>query len=221
MDFYYNIHHHQLNQDQQSIGIQNIIWGIDDLPTRNSDYISIGIHPWHIPPKWEAQLIQLEEACSSRNCLAIGEIGLDRACKTDWNVQLEVFMKQIELAERLQLPVIIHAVRTHADLLSIKKKIKPSLPWILHGYNGNKQSTQQLIKHNFLFSFGERILLNEKLLKLLPHIPPSGLFLETDETMVPIEQVYEQASKQLGLSTPELKTLIHKNFIRIFAPDKT
>ena len=154
----------------------------------------------------------------SQILIAIGECGLDRACDSDFVLQREVFIKQIELSEQYHKPLIIHAVRSYPDIISIRKEMKPNQPWIIHGFNGNEHSAEQLLRHDGIYlSLGDVLFKNEKRAELLLDIIPSDrLFLETDVAERSIVEVYEKASLLSGVATDILRKDIFDNFVKIF-----
>ena len=149
---------------------------------------------------------------------AIGECGLDRACDSDFELQREVFIKQIELSEQYHKPLIIHAVRSYPDIISIRKETKSNQPWIIHGFNGNEHSAEQLLRHDGIYlSLGDVLFKNEKRAeRLLDIIPLDRLFLETDVAERSIVEVYEKASLLSGVATDILRKDIFDNFVKIF-----
>ncbi len=149
---------------------------------------------------------------------AIGECGLDRACDSDFELQREVFIKQIELSEQYHKPLIIHAVRSYPDIISIRKETKSNQPWIIHGFNGNEHSAEQLLRHDGIYlSLGDVLFKNEKRAeRLLDIIPSDRLFLETDVAERSIVEVYEKASLLSGVATDILRKDIFDNFVKIF-----
>lgn len=186
-------------------------------------YYSVGLHPWHLDDSvnddWPTYLAQL---ATHQQVLAIGECGLDRSIETSPDRQKQAFLKQVEVAERNNKPLILHAVRAYSDLLEIKKTRPGTVRWILHGYTGNPETTQQLIGHDFYFSFGTALLKDqEKLNRSLREVPLDHLFFETDEKMVPIESIYIFASSVIGLTLTELKETVTRNFQMIFRRWKT
>lgn len=154
----------------------------------------------------------------SQILIAIGECGLDRACDSDFELQREVFIKQIELSEQYHKPLIIHAVRSYPDIISIRKETKSNQPWIIHGFNGNEHSAEQLLRHDGIYlSLGDVLFKNEKRAeRLLDIIPSDRLFLETDVAERSIVEVYEKASLLSGVATDILRKDIFDNFVKIF-----
>ena len=179
---------------------------------------SVGLHPWHIDQvDYLSVLEKMEETARSENVAAIGECGLDRAITVPFDLQESIFIRQIEIAEQSGKPLIIHAVKVYPDLTRIKKNRKSNIPWILHGYNGNLQTTRQLLQYNFYFSFGPQMLKgNEKLLRSLQEIPLKQLFFETDDSGETIETIYIFAAQKLGMAMEKLQSAMCENYKRIF-----
>ena len=225
MNPYVNIHTHYNNHigNNEFVEIQNI--DVDNIVNVDvSHFYSIGIHPWNLKSQnlkiSETQKLgDLESQClGDLNIKAIGECGLDRACDVDFEIQKEVFIKQIELSEQIAKPLIIHAVRTYPDIISIRKEIKAKQPWIIHGFQGNMQSAEQMLRHDGIYlSLGDVMFKNERRAsELLNIIPLDRLFLETDVAERDIVEVYEKAVSLSGIEMDKLRNDIFNNFVKIF-----
>ncbi len=210
-----DLHTHQ-EFDPSIIQIRNIF--AQDLSDQELDFpFSTGLHPWDLErPDKEQCLSSMEDFLSNKNMLAIGECGLDRIISTDFAVQLYFFKEQIKIAEKSCKPLIIHCVRAYPDLIQLKKNMKTRIPWIIHGYNGNSETTTALIRHDFYFSVGQHLIADTKKMEVLKQIPPDRLFLETDISDLPIAEVYNKASKVLNIDNEALNQIIYENFTRIF-----
>ena len=171
---------------------------------------SCGVHPWY-SENADPQLKFLEEIASDNRIIAIGEIGYDRLKGPDMKVQRYVFEKQIELAERLKKPVIIHCVKAWEELLASYKKFNPKQPWIIHGYRGKPELTQQLLSHGFIFSIGEKFNKDS-----VSEIPSDFLFCETDVYDTDIVTVYKNLAEALDISLEDLAGKIENNVAKIF-----
>ena len=221
---YVNIHTHLNNHidNTECVEIKNIdVDNIADVDV--SHFYSIGIHPWKVESE-ELRNSGIEElgdmvsrCLGDLNLKAIGECGLDRACNTGFEIQNEVFIKQIELSEQLAKPLIIHAVRTYPDIISIRKETKAKQTWIIHGFQGNEQSAEQLLKHGIYLSLGDVLFKDEaKAKRLLQIIPLEKLFFETDVAERKIVEVYEKAASLSGIEMYKLRNDIFNNFVKIF-----
>jgi TatD DNase family protein len=222
---YVNIHTHYNNHigNNEFVEIQNI--DVDNIVNVDvSHFYSIGIHPWNLKSQnlkiSETQKLgDLESQClGDLNIKAIGECGLDRVCDVDFEIQKEVFIKQLKLSEQIAKPLIIHAVRTYPDIIFIRKETKAKQPWIIHGFQGNMQSAEQLLRHDGIYlSLGDVLFKNERRAsELLNVIPLDRLFLETDVAERDIVEVYEKAVSLSGIEMDKLRNDIFNNFVKIF-----
>ena len=97
------------------------------------------------------------------------------------------------------------------ELLKLKRQIKPANPWIIHGFRGKAALAEEYLRHGFYLSFGEKY--QEEALR----ITPSGrLFLEIDESDVPIADVYSRAAQARCVSLAELTEALQENIAKVF-----
>jgi TatD DNase family protein len=204
-----DIHSHQITPNT----IYNLlIQDIRQFVRLENQWLSVGIHPWYIQD-WQTQLIEIEAIANNKNVLAIGECGLDRLIKIPINEQVPIFEAQVQLAEQLNKPVVIHCVKAHNDLIAWKKQRKTTVPLIVHGFNNNRQILDQLLKNGFDISLGTALLnANSNASKSIRHIPINRLFLETDDSITPIEIVYQVAAQRLNCEIDILQKQISDNF---------
>lgn len=180
-------------------------------------FYSIGIHPWYIvQDRVEADLAIIEGKLIERNCLAIGECGLDKRIEVPMLLQEMVFERQLLLAQKFNKAVVIHCVAAFQEVIEIKKRLNISVPMIIHGFSKNSQVANQLISNGFYISFGKYLLKNTELEEVFKSIPDNRFFLETDTIEEGIETVYELAAKYKGISVGDMQRLIHRNFGSVF-----
>lgn len=172
---------------------------------------SVGLHPWYLTSGYEKEWNRLVETASHPQVLAIGEVGLDRIVEVDFDLQQEAFIRQIELSERIRKPLVIHAVRTTSDLIGLKKKYRPRMPWIIHGFRGNESVVRELLRHGFYLSYGEKYQADALLAT-----PVERLFIETDESVSDIHVLYEKAAQTLSLPYNQLLTSVQQNVKDVF-----
>jgi len=172
--------------------------------TLEAGYYSVGIHPWHAGA---SELKIVETMAEHPNVVAIGEAGLDKLASAPLKVQEELFISQIELAEKLRKPLIIHCVKAWQELIDIRKRYKSDIPWIIHGFRGNGELARQLLRFGFQLSFGL-------------HFNPDALsaawgthclYAETDEVNSSIEDVYSRIAAQLSITVEALAHEISEN----------
>jgi len=214
---YINIHTHYT--DNEIVSVINLT---AEGNISNKNCFSFGIHPWDIGKVNEqAQLAYLEKLCSQKKIVAVGEIGLDRAIETPLEVQKDLFIRQLEIAEKYRLPVILHSVRTNSDLIAVKKKLHSHLPWIFHGFRGSIQEALQLVNNQCYLSFGEMLLTNPKNQAVLKSVPLEWVFFETDDSDEKIENIYQKAAEIIPIFVADLKEKIFANFLKVFGEQCT
>lgn len=168
-------------------------------------WYSVGIHPWYIASA-DTNRSRFEELLRHPQVLAVGEAGLDKPAESSLPVQMEVFEYQARLAEEIEKPLIIHLVKAVDELLKLKQQIHPMTPWIIHGFRGKAALAEAYLRHGFHLSFGEKY--HEEALRI---VPPERLFLETDESAVPIDALCEKAALIRRIPVEELWEALRKN----------
>ena len=183
--------------------------------------VSMGIHPWFIEQQnIEQSLQRMQGLCNHVNVIAIGECGLDKCIQTDLSIQIDVFNRQIDLAERFDKPLIVHCVRAFNELLQLHKQLRPTRPWIVHGFVGKAPLAKQLVNHGLYLSFGKALLdQHSHAISALQAIPLEQFFLETDDSACEISEIYTATAKILDLDLPTLQRQLVANFERVFAHD--
>ena len=194
-------------------------------PCPEHGYFSYGIHPWALDDaefQAEKALQILEEKLKMPQVLALGEAGLDKMHKASFERQIELFERQIKLSEALKKPMVLHDVRSHNEIIALRKKHKAVQPWIVHGFSGTEQDIKQLIGQGIYLSVGESLLHPErKIYKSFKFIDLDYLFLETDMAENGVEKVYESAANLLEMDINVLKTRIFANFAALWNTGKT
>ena len=211
---YFNLHTHQFtNQD-------DVLELVNQYPQEFDaaiPFYSIGIHPLFIDEnRLEKDFQVVDEKLALPECLALGECGLDKRGETPFEVQQSVFEKQLALAEKHQKPVVIHCVAAFQELSEIKRRLKISVPIIIHGFSKKVELAKQLIDNGFYVSFGKNLLRNPKLESVFKSIPNNRFFLETDTIDEGIQDVYSLAAKYKGIEVRELQEIVNKNFTTVF-----
>ena len=144
-------------------------------PLYPGQYYSIGIHPWNAERATEADIQTLETLAANPQILAIGEIGLDtlRAKSTTdaLTAQRALALRQALLAETVSKPVIWHIVRRWDDLLAMKRELRPTQPWIIHGFGGGETLARQLTRAGLILSLGSRA--RQDVRQNIPHLNES------------------------------------------------
>jgi TatD DNase family protein len=178
---------------------------------------SIGIHPWFINVNAvEKELIFIDEKLLDKNCLAIGECGLDKRIATPMNLQIEVFEKQLLLAQKHQKPLILHCVAAFDEVIALKKKRNINIPIIVHGFSKNMAVAKMLLQQGFYISFGKYLIQNPKTVAAFCKMPNDSIFLETDTIEQDITAIYDLAARLKNMNLAELQNQIEINFKKVF-----
>ena len=214
MTKFINLHTHKFSNLSDVIEVVNQYpWEFNSLL---SNY-SIGIHPWYIDEeRLNNDLKIIKKKLQLKECLALGECGLDKRIEIPLDVQISVFKKQLEIVKQTKKPIVLHCVAAYDEVIAIKKDMKIDNPMIIHGFSKNDQVAQSLLKNGFYLSFGKYLLRNPDLEKVFTFAPENQILLETDTIEESIYQVYEKAALIKGISVDELKTIVFTNFSRIF-----
>ena len=197
-------------------GIENSIFNIlpgDDIPDQN---FSWGIHPWYLDGNWEKEMEKIEAESSNSNLMAIGECGFDLIKGPESDLQVRVFTAQANLAKKLGLPLLLHCVKGSHLLQEFLKKHPDSSPVIWHGFNQKPKTAENLLSFPVYFSFGKAILKQDSnAQQCLLKCPLDRIFFETDDSEVPISDIYQQASLLLGIPVTKLLDMVRDNWNRI------
>ena len=202
---FFDLHTHRV-QPLPSVAILSLCMK-DGTPPPDATLLAVGIHPWHLSSDdFRVQTQWLDTMAKDDRVVAIGEAGLDRRCSTPLELQTQAFVHAVHVSEARQLPLIIHCVKATSEIISMKKALSPSQTWIIHGFRGKPQLAKTLLQHGFYLSFGERF--NEETLR---QTPPDRLFLETDESRVAIETIYNKVAAIRNVPTEGLQNQVLNN----------
>jgi TatD DNase family protein len=215
---YIDIHTHESKPSAGVFQIENLMAhegrGPDDNPAQS---FSFGIHPWYLTKENCRKLLDTVSAFSSiPDIIAIGEAGFDKLRGASAELQREAFAGQIAISEEVRKPVVIHCVRAWDELLSEHKKLKPKMPWLVHGFRGNIVLAKQLLSKGMYLSFWFDFVIRPESTHLLKSLPSERIFLETDGAGIDIRDIYSKVSADLGLTVDELKSKLIANFRNYF-----
>ncbi len=200
-------------------------------------YAAVGVHP-HETKEWEESLLnEIEELSNHPKVVAIGEIGLDYYYDfSPRDIQLEAFKSQIELALKVEKPIIVHNRESNEDMMEIIRSYADSgLRGQFHCFAGGSSDAQELIGMKFFLSYPGNITFKkaDNLRTILKSIPPEYLLLETDSpfmTPVPhrgkrnepsyIPLIAEKISEIHNISLDELADITSYNAFKLYGIGK-
>ena len=208
-----NTHTHTQLYDAK-VELVNLEIGTPDKP----NHYSYGLHPWYIHKEtYFIQLQNLKIVVHEKRCLAIGECGLDKLSKVDFEFQQEVFIEQIKIANFVNKPLIIHCVKAFNELINCLNLNDNKVPVIIHGFNNNENIARVLVNEGIYFSFGKALLGYESnAAKAIKNVGRKNFFLETDDADLSIKYVYKKATELLGIDEEIIKQQLQSNFERVF-----
>ena len=193
------------------------------LPPPTSFY-TLGLHPWFINDK---QIInsfktalnkhQKTNNLNKNKLIGIGECGLDRLKGPELSLQIQVLEQIFKLAQKNNLPIILHCVRSYPELIKIIKLNHQQINIAVHGFSGGINEAKTLIKYGVKLSFGKSLLFSLKLQNCLKFLSINDFFIETDNSFIDINKIYHLVSKIKQIQTPILAKQIQKNIFNFFA----
>ena len=146
-------------------------------------YAAVGWHPEEADSWTDGSLAHIRALAAQPKVCAIGEIGLDYYWDNEpREVQKKWFIRQLELARELDLPVLIHSREAAADTMEIMKEHAKGLSGVIHCYSYSKEMAQEYIKMGFYIGVGGVVTFKnaKKLKEVVENIPLTSIVLETD-----------------------------------------
>jgi TatD DNase family protein len=146
----------------------------------------------------------------------LGEAGFDKIKGPSMELQRKTFEEQIIISEERRKPLVVHCVRSWDELLLAHKKLKPEMPWLVHGFRGKADLALQLISKGMYLSFWFDFVMRPEAEVLIRRLPAGRLFLETDGADISIVDIYNKVSADLEIGVNELKKQVLSNFKELF-----
>jgi TatD DNase family protein len=196
-------------------------------------YASIGWHPVDAIDMKDEDLAWIEELSSHPKVVALGEMGLDYHWdKSPKDIQKEVFRKQIHLAKKVKLPIVIHNREATQDIVDIlREEGAEEVGGIMHCFSGSPEIAQECVDMNFYISLGGPVTFKnaKKPKEVAQEIPLERLLIETDcPYLAPhpnrgkrnepayVKLVAEQIAELKGISLEEVETITTENANKLF-----
>ena len=194
-------------------------------------YAAVGWHPEDIDKLTDESFEEMARLAEHPKCLAIGEIGLDYYWDaTHKDEQKELFRRLIELALKLDKPIIVHDREAHGDSMEIILDY-PQLRGVFHCYSGSAEMAAELLKQGWYLGFDGPITYKNarKAIEVLEMCPLDRLVIETDSpylTPVPnrgkrndsrqLKYVVEKIAEIKGLTAEEVEKASFENGKRLY-----
>ena len=196
-------------------------------------FATIGMHP-HESKHFNREFVQkMEQLANNAKVVAVGEIGLDYYYDlSDRQTQRDVFAEQLEIADRLHLPVTLHVRDAYGDAWDIlraqKKHLNCGVLW--HCYSGSAEFARQAVREGHYFAFGGAITFkNAHKEDVFAQIPIDRVMSETDSpymapvplrgtvnTPLNITIIVNKMASFYGVAVDEMEQRIHDNTLRLF-----
>ncbi|PID71602.1 MAG: hydrolase TatD [Desulfobulbus propionicus] len=184
----------QVLHDALAVGVKNIITIGIDLPSSKSAvtiagrydqvYATIGIHPHEATSCTKSTLASIEDLAHLEKVVGYGEIGLDYAKKySPVDVQQKAFAAQLQLAKKVNLPVVIHDRDAHEDTMAILRENGPyPKGGVMHCFSGNLELANKVVELGFYLSIPGIVTFKnaQDLHNVAQHVDINHLLLETD-----------------------------------------
>lgn len=139
---------------------------------------AIGIHPWAVGDARAGWDMRLTDMLYRNPGIMLGEIGLD-AAHGDFDLQMDVFLRQMEIATELHRAVHIHCVRAWGDMLRILRDFSGRAPVVIHGFGAGVQILHTLMRYDNVFiSYGARV--SDKIRECIAATDVSKILVESD-----------------------------------------
>jgi TatD DNase family protein len=201
-----NIHTHTVRGN--GVEVQSLYRQFEQVQQKG--IYSIGIHPCYDASVSFEELLQWS---THEQVVAIGECGLDIICNTNLVHQQQLFAKQVQLANELNKPLIIHCVKAWGELVTLLQPC--TVPVVVHGFNKSKELAMQLVNKGYYLSFG-KALQQQRIQEIVAAIPKEQLLLETDIADIAVDAVYQWAANAVGSNEEVIRLQIVTNAVKVF-----
>jgi TatD DNase family protein len=170
-------------------------------------------------------------AAQKKRCVAVGETGLDKLINVPLVLQQQLLQLHIMVANEYQMPLIVHSVKTHNEILACFKQMPPRYGGVIHAFSGSLETAQQFIAQGFLLGVGGTITYEraKKTRATFSKIPLQYLLLETDAPDMPLSgkqgernspeylpQIAQQLAQLQGVSVEQVAEVTTCNAQRLF-----
>ena len=195
-------------------------------------YAAVGVHPDEVGALDDEKFAKMESLLSEEKVVAVGEIGLDYYWDNEsHDLQKEWFIRQLDLARKHDLPVLIHSREAAADTMAIMKEHAQGLGGVIHCYSYSKEMAKEYVKMGFYIGIGGVVTFKNarKVKETVEDIPLTSIVLETDcpylapepyrgkrNNSAYIRYVAEEIAKIKGISCEEVIAQTEENARKMY-----
>ncbi|PWL39360.1 hydrolase TatD [Flagellimonas aquimarina] len=195
-------------------------------------HLMMGLHPTHVKENYEEELAHVEKMLSERSFCAVGEIGIDLYWdKTFLKQQQDAFVRQIQLAKKYALPIVIHCRESFDEIFEVLEQEKgDDLRGIFHCFTGTLEQANKAISYNMKLGIGGVVTFkNGKIDTFLNEVDLQHIVLETDSPyLAPVPyrgkrnessyiiKVVEKLAKLYGMGQEEIASITTNNSKKVF-----
>lgn len=198
-------------------------------------YTTCGISPNDIPEgekEFYKELIEIKELTKNEKCVAIGEIGLDYYWnKENKEYQKRAFIEQINLANKVDLPIVIHSRDAISDTLEILKNNKVNRKGVFHCCMLNRELVKEALKLGFYISFAGPVTFknSKNAQEIIKMVPNERFFIETDSPYLSpepnrgkrndsrnLKYIVEKIAKEKNIDIEKVAEISYKNAVEFF-----
>lgn len=198
-------------------------------------YAAVGIHPHEAKDAVEEDYVLFEEWAKEEKIVAIGEMGLDYYYDfSDRQSQMKVFKRQLDLARKVDLPIIIHDRDAHGDIMDTLRTYGKGIRGVMHCYSGSYEMALEAIKLDYYISFAGPVVFPKSvnLKEVARKIPLERIMIETDSPYLTpppfrgrrnypgyVRFVAEEIAQLRGMDGDEFAAIALENGKRCFGID--
>lgn len=206
--------------------LEDSIQGVELSSKHEKVFTTVGIYPEYSLETTEEDLKKLEELAKNEKVVAIGEIGLDYHYDYDKESQKKLFIKQLEIADRLGLPFCIHCRDSASDVYEILSQNKHLIrnSGLMHCYSEGKDWFDKFLGLGLYLSFSGNITYKKRDRSFLRDIPLDRILVETDSPYLSpepirghknepknVQFVIDKIAYEIGISSDQLKKITTEN----------
>lgn len=212
--------------------VEDCLSGVELANNNKNIYCTVGLHPEYADESTDDDLIIIDKLAKEDKVVAIGEIGLDyHYTQENIEKQKDLFIKQIKLAKKHNLPICIHSRDAKEDMYKILCEYKNDIifPSVMHCFSEDKEYALKFIELGFCLSFAGNITFKKSDRSFLKDIPRDRILVETDSPYLSpepfrgrrnqpqfVKYTAQKIADELEMDFDEFKKIVVNNTYRVF-----